>query len=73
METHRNLEVIWLMRCLQPDFNTVADFRRVNRRAFRQVFQRFVSLCRKLPAVDGTRIKAMNSGERNFTQGESQA
>ena len=75
LETHRNLEVIWLLRCLQPDFKTIADFRRDNRRAFRQVFRSFVKLCRELDlygrellAVDGTRIKAVKSRERNFTR-----
>ena len=75
VETHRNLEVIWLLRCLQPDFKTIADFRRDNRRAFRQVFRSFVSLCRELDlcgrellAVDGTRIKAVNNRGRNFTR-----
>ena len=75
LETHRNLEVIWLLRRLQPDFKTIADFRRDNRRAFRQVFRSFVKLCRELDlygrellAVDGTRIKAVNSRERNFTR-----
>jgi len=62
METHRNLEAIWLLRQLRPDFKTIADFRRDNRRAFRQVFRSFVKLCRELGlygrellAVDGTR------------------
>ncbi len=66
-ETHRNLEVIWLMRQLKPDFKTIADFRRDNRKAFRSVFRQFVRLCqeldlygRELLAVDGTRIKAVN-------------
>ena len=75
VETHRNLEVIWLMRRLQPDFKTIADFRRDNRKAFRQVFRDFVSLCRELDlygrellAVDGTRIKAVNGRNRNFTR-----
>ncbi len=74
-ETHRNIEVIWLMRRLTPDFKTIADFRRDNRAAFRQVFRKFVGLCRELDlfgreliAVDGTRIKAVNSRERNFTK-----
>jgi transposase len=74
-ETHRNLEVIWLMRQLQPDFKTIADFRRENKTAFRQVFREFVVLCRSLDlfgreliAVDGTRLKAVNSRERNFTR-----
>ena len=39
-ETHRNIEVIWLLRHLKPDFKTIADFRRDNRNAFRQVFRR---------------------------------
>lgn len=74
-EAHRNLEVIWLMRQLSPDFKTIADFRRENRGAFRKVFRAFVALCRDLDlfgreliAIDGTRIKAVNSRERNFTK-----
>ena len=47
-ETHRNLEAIWLLRRLTPDFKTIADFRRDNRQAFRQVFRAFVRLCREL-------------------------
>jgi transposase len=43
-ETHRNLEVIWLLRHLRPDFKTIADFRRDNRAAFRSVFREFVLL-----------------------------
>ena len=76
-ETHRNLEVIWLMRQLQPDLKTIADFRRENKTAFRQIFREFVVLCRSLDlfgqeliAVDGTRLKAVNSGQRNFTKGK---
>lgn len=74
-ETHRLLEVIWLLRRLQPDFKTIADFRRDNRSAFRQVFRDFVRLCRELDlygrelvGVDGTRIKAVNNQARNFTR-----
>ena len=74
-ETHRNLEVIWLLRGLQPDFETIADFRRDNRTAFKAVFREFVLLCRKLDlygrelvAIDGTRLKAVNSRDRNFTR-----
>ena len=74
-EARRNIEVIWLLRRLAPDFKTIADFRRDNRSAFRQVFREFVVLCRELDllgreliAVDGTRIKAVNSRERNFTK-----
>src|SRR6516165_7613129 len=47
-ETHRNIEVIWLPRHLKPDFKTIADFRRDNRNAFRQVFREFVLPCRQL-------------------------
>lgn len=47
-ETHRNIEVIWLMRHLKPDFKTIADFRRENRSSFKKVFQEFVLLCRQL-------------------------
>jgi transposase len=74
-ETHRNVEVIWLLRHLKPDFKTIADFRRDNRSAFRPVFREFVLLCRQLDlfgrellAVDGTRIKAVNNKDRNFTR-----
>jgi transposase len=74
-ETYRNLEVIWLLRHLRPDFKTIADFRRDNRAAFRAVFREFVLLCRQLDlfrrellAVDGTRIKAVNNKDRNFTR-----
>ncbi len=75
VETHRNLEAIWLLRQLRPDFKTIADFRRDNRNAFREVFRQFVRLCRELDlygreliAVDGTRIKAVNHRGRNFTR-----
>jgi transposase len=74
-EAHRNIEVIWLLRTLRPDFKTIADFRRDNRTAFRGVFRQFVLLCRRLDlygrellAVDGTRIKAVNNKDRNFTR-----
>ncbi len=74
-ETHRNLEVIWLMRQLQPDFKTIADFRRENKIVFRQVFREFVVVCssldlfgRELISVHGTRLKAVNSGQRNSTK-----
>jgi len=48
MGSHRNIEVIWLLRSLKPDFKTIADFRRDNRAAFRSVFRQFVLLCRRL-------------------------
>src|SRR5579862_6483538 len=74
-EAERNLEVIWLLRGLRPDFKTIADFRKDNRHAFKAVFREFVLLCRKLDlfgrelvAVDGARLKAVNSTDRNFTR-----
>ena len=74
-ECRCNVEVMWLLRGLKPDFKTVADFRRDNRAAFRAVFRQFVLLCRRLDlfgcellAVDGTRIKAVNNKDRNFTR-----
>jgi hypothetical protein len=74
-EAHRNIEVIWLLRRLRPDFKTIADFRRDNAKSFRQVFRSFVLLCRDLDlygrellAIDGTRIKAVNNKDRNFTR-----
>jgi transposase len=75
-EVNRNIELIWLLGGLKPDFKTIADFRRDNRAAFRSVFHEFVVLCRRLDlfgreliAVDGTRIKAVNNKDRNFTRG----
>ena len=75
-ECHRNIEVIWLLRTLKPDFKTIADFRADNRAAFKSVFRQFTLLCKRLDlfgrellAVDGTRIKAVNNKDRNFTRG----
>ncbi len=75
VETHRNMEVIWLLRQLMPDFKTIADFRKNNKTAFRQIFREFVALCkdldlygRELIAVDGSRIKAVNGRDQNFSQ-----
>jgi transposase len=73
-ECTRNLEVIWLMRKLQPDFKTIADFRKDNARAFKMVFRQFNLLCRdldlfgkELVAIDGTKLKAVNNKSRNFS------
>jgi transposase len=78
-ECYRNIEIIWLLRSLKPDFKTIADFRSDNRAAFKKVFREFVILCRRLDlfgrellAVDGTRIKAVNNKDRNFTTGSLQ-
>lgn len=67
--------MIWLLRHQKPDFRTIAAFRRMNHSAFRKVFRKFGILCRQLDlfgrellAVDGTRIKAVNNKDRNFTR-----
>ena len=67
--------IIWLLRTLKPDFKTIADFRAENRAAFKSVFCQFTLLCKRLDlfgrellAVDGTRIKAVNNKDRNFTR-----
>jgi hypothetical protein len=74
-ETHRNIEVTWLLRHLKPDLKTIADFRRDNRNAFRPIFRQFVLLCTQLDligreplAVDGTRIKSVNNKDRYFAR-----
>jgi transposase len=74
-ECHRNVELMWLMRKLRPDFKTITDFRKDNRQAFKGVFRQFVMMCKGLGllggewvAVDGSKFKAVNSGERNFTR-----
>ena len=67
-ETHRNLEAIWLLCRLRPNFKTLADFRRENREAFRQVFRDFVKVCREpgtvRPGVDRGRWHADQGGEQ---------
>jgi transposase len=74
-ECARNLEVIWLVRQLRPDFKTIADFRKDNAAAFRAVVREFTRLCRQLDlfggqllAIDGTKIKASNAADRNWSQ-----
>jgi hypothetical protein len=73
-ECERNVEVMWLVRKLRPDFKTIADFRKDNREALRKVCREFTDLCRKLDlfsgelvAVDSSSFKAVNSPARNYT------
>ena len=73
-ETQRNVELIWLTGKLSPDFKTIADFRRDNGKAIRRVCREFVVLCRSLNlfcdalvAIDGSKFKAVNGRDRNFT------
>ena len=73
-EAGRNVEVMWLTGKLSPDFKTIADFRRDHGAAIQAVYRRFVILCRQLGriaggtvAVDGSRMRAVNARDRNFT------
>ena len=73
-EAGRNVEVMWLLGRLAPDHKTIADFRKDNGAAIRKVCARFVSLCRAMGllqgtnvAVDGSKFKAVNNRDRNFT------
>ena len=73
-EAHRNVELMWLLRHLTPDFKTIADFRRDNRQCFKGVFKQFNLLCRKLDlfgaelvAIDGSKFKAVNNPARRYT------
>lgn len=76
-EAGRNLEVMWLLTRLVPDDKTIADFRKDNGPALRKVCARFVELCRKMGlltkasvAIDGSKFKAVNNRDRNFTRGK---
>jgi transposase len=76
-ECQRNVELMWLTGRLAPDFKTIADFRRENGKGIRNVCRRFVMLCRELKlftdavvAIDGSKFKAVNNRERNYTPGK---
>lgn len=76
-ETKRNLELMWLLRRLSPDHKTIARFRSGNKKALKNVFRSFAKLCnnlglygKELEAIDGSKFKAVNSKERNFTKGK---
>ena len=78
-EAQRNVELMWLTGRLAPDFKTIADFRHDNGIGIRNVCRRFVELCRELKlfsqavvAVDGSKFKAVNARDRNFTPGKVQ-
>jgi transposase len=73
-EAQRNVELMWLTRRLTPDFKTIANFRKDNGKAIRNVCRQFVVLCQQLDlfsdavvAIDGSKFKAVNSSDRNFT------
>jgi transposase len=74
-EAQRNVELMWMIGRLAPDFKTIADFRRDNGEAIRLVCREFVMLCRKFDllqdafvAIDGSKFKAVNNRDRNFTK-----
>jgi len=74
-EAGRNVELMWLMGRLAPDFKTIADFRKNNTKAIGKVCREFVLICHKLKlfthsiiAIDGSKFKAVNNRNRNYTQ-----
>src|SRR5580698_4429925 len=78
-ECQRNIELVWLTGRLMPDFKTIADFRKDNGEAIRRVCREFVVLCGRLElfseasvAIDGSKFKAVNTRDRNFTQAKMQ-
>lgn len=73
-EAQRNVELMWLIGRLMPDFKTIANFRKDNSKAIRGVCHQFVVLCQQLGlfeenlvAIDGSKFKAVNNHDRNFT------
>jgi len=78
-ETQRNIELMWLTGRLMPDFKTIANFRKGNGKAIRRVCQQFMVLCRELNlfsqalvAIDGSKFKAVNNRDKNFTAAKMQ-
>src|SRR5947208_12716393 len=76
-ESRLNLEVIWLLQRLSPDDKTIADFRRDNGLGIKKVCAKFVALCRDMGlltkasvAIDGSKFKAVNTRDKNFTKGK---
>ena len=74
-ETERNIELIWLLSKLSPDFKTIADFRKNNKQALKKVYRDFNELCKEwslfgkeLVAVDSSKFKASNSKRNNFSK-----
>ena len=78
-ECHRNVELIWLLGKLAPDFKTIADFRKDNLQPLKAVARQFTLLCRKLElfggellAIDGSKFAAVNARDQNFNAGKLQ-
>jgi transposase len=79
-EAGRNVELMWLTGRLAPDFKTIADFRKDNGAAIRATCRQFIELCRGLElftlaiaAIDGSKFKAVNARDRNFTRAKLKA
>jgi len=73
-EAARNIEVIWLLKKLKPDFKTIADFRKDNKKALKKVFRDFTRLCdqwdlfgKELVAIDGSKFRACNAKRNNYS------
>ena len=78
-EAQRNIELMWLTGRLMPDFKTIANFRKDNGPAIRKVCRQFIVLCRQLNlfteaivAIDGSKFKAVNNRDKNFTPAKMQ-
>ena len=78
-EAQRNIELMWLTGRLAPDFKTIADFRKDNGSAIRAACRQFITLCRRLDlfthaivAIDGSKFKAVNTRDKNFTRASIQ-
>ncbi len=76
-ESQRNVELMWLTGRLAPDFKTITNFRKDNGRGIREVCKQFVTVCRKLNllsqstvVIDGSKFKAVNNRDRNYTPGK---
>ena len=78
-ESHRNVELMWLLERLRPDFKTIANFRKDNGKGIKNVCRKFVELCRQLNmfddsafAIDGSKFKAVNNKSKNYTPSKVQ-
>jgi transposase len=78
-ESHRNVELMWLLGRLKPDFKTIADFRKNNGKGIKNVCRRFVEICRQMNmfsdsifAIDGSKFKAVNNKSKNYTPSKVQ-
>ena len=78
-ESRRNVELMWLLKKLTPDFKTIADFRKDNRKAIKEVCREFTLICKRLDlfggelvAIDSSKFRASNSKKRNFNEAKLQ-